>query len=135
LPNPKASPSKPQKAPRLAGDEGAALTERFLKSHEGQRLLATYAEQLKLYLEQNKRYPRAAIRLRHSGTVKVRLHITTDGRFADIRVINPSPFPTLNKAAVQLLRELGRFKPLPESFKKQEEFVIPIAYHLTGGAQ
>lgn len=108
-------------------------TERFLKSQEGKKMMASYVQQLKLYLEQNKRYPRTALRLRQSGTVKIRLKIKTDGEFGEVEVISPSPFKILNNAAVDLLKGLGRFKPLPEKLDNDEEFVIPIAYQLKKG--
>ncbi len=107
-------------------------TENFLKSSEGKQMLASYAEQLKLYLEQNKVYPRIALRMKHSGTVKIKLEIKTDGEFGEIKVVSPSPFNTLNTAAVDLLKGLGRFKPLPSEFKMKEEFIIPIAYQIKG---
>ena len=110
--------------------EEALHTESFLKSREGQDMLLSYSQQLKVYLEQNKTYPRVAQRLKHSGTVKLKLSISTDGEFGKIEVVSPSPFNTLNHAAVTLLKDLGRFKPLPKSFKGSEDFVIPIAYKL-----
>ena len=123
------------KKTKVKGESNQGVTaEKFLKTQAGKKMVASYAQQLKVYLEQNKVYPRAAIRLRHSGIVKVKLQITQDGKFKDIEVIAPSRFRTLNQAAISLLKGLGHFKPLPEILnKKSEEFIIPIAYNLRKG--
>lgn len=88
----------------------------------------SYAQELKVFLEQNKRYPRQAIRLGQAGTVLVKVKIGSDGRFNEIQLEKPSSFPILNKAAVGLFRRLGRFKPLPKGIQANSKFTIPIAY-------
>ena len=98
---------------KLVQEKERKLTEAHLKFQEDEKIISSYAKQLKIYLEKNKNYPRAALRLRQSGVVKVKLQIYKDGRFGDIQVISPSPFDSLNQAAVDLLKHLGSFKPLP----------------------
>jgi len=120
-------------APSESRDLQPELTEEYLRSQEGQQMMASYAEQLKLYLEQNKVYPRTALRLKQSGVVTIKLQIRNDGQFGEIQIASPSPFSTLNQAAVDLLRKLGHFKPLPPKFGTEEEFLIPIAYRLERG--
>ena len=100
--------------------------------HDGEKL-ASYGEQLKVFIEQNKSYPRVAIKMRHKGIVKIKLQIFNDGRFGDIRIITPSRFSTLNKASIGLLRKLGRFKPL-DGATNSKNFIIPIAYNLKGNS-
>lgn len=108
------------------------LVEPFLKSREGRQIMVSYADQLKVYLEQNKVYPRSALKLGHTGIVRIKLQINANGTFGEIQIVSPSPFHTLNQAAIDLLRQLGRFKPLPSNFEGEEEFIVPIAYRLRG---
>ncbi len=102
----------------------------FLKEQIGRQSAQSYSEELKVFLEQNKKYPRLAQRLKQSGTVTLRVKIYADGRFGNVEILNESPFDSLNQAAVDLLKSLGRFKPLPQSFESEENFVIPIAYRM-----
>jgi len=88
----------------------------------------TYAQELKLFLEKNKHYPRQAIRLKQSGVVIVRVRITTRGGFKNVEVTGPSSFPILNQAAINLLNKLGKFKPLPKKLKGDTQFTIPVSY-------
>lgn len=92
----------------------------------------TYVQELQAFLEKNKSYPKTALRLRHSGVVQLRLVIAPDGTFSHVEILNPSPFETLNGAALQLVSGLKAFKPLPSDFKGDGEFIVPIAYRLKG---
>ena len=87
-----------------------------------------YAQELKTYLERNKHYPRQAIRLKQSGTLTVRVRIDSDGTFKRVELVSPSSFPILDRAAIDLLKRLGRFKPLPAHIQANTNFTIPIAF-------
>lgn len=102
-----------------------------IKGEVGKKVLNAYVVELKNYLEKHKRYPRIAAKLRQSGIVKVKLSILQDGTFKDIKVLDPSQYKSLNKSALNLLKELGSFKPLPKEFYPKEEFIIPIKYVLS----
>lgn len=93
----------------------------------------SYAEELKIYLERNKKYPRRALRLKQSGIVLVQLKIKSNGEFGEIELVQPSSFPLLDQAALNLISRLGRFKPLPAGLGSSTNFTIPVAYVLRGG--
>lgn len=90
----------------------------------------TYAQELQSFIEKNRFYPRRAMILEQTGTVKIRLQINPDGRFSQIEVIEPSQFQSLNHAAKDLLSNLKSFKPLPKSFNGNGEFIVPIYYQI-----
>lgn len=94
----------------------------FLKSH--------YLRDLKIFLEQNKKYPRQAILLKQSGIVEIEVHIDSEGKFSNIRIAKTSPFPALNQAAINLLKNLGQFRPPPISLQNHSKFKIPISFDL-----
>jgi len=93
-----------------------------------------YAQQLKLYIEQNKFYPRSARKLKQTGLVRLQVEIDKDGYFRRIQIIEASHHENLNQAALSLIKKLGHFKPLPKEFSKETDFTIPIAYQLLGGS-
>lgn len=90
----------------------------------------SYAQKLKRYLESKTTYPKIARRLRQGGTVKIRLTIHKSGHFREVSIISPSPFHSLNNAAVSLLKNLKKFEPLPYEGRDLESFIIPIVYQL-----
>lgn len=56
-------------------------------------------------------YPRAAVRSGQEGTVRVGLTVGENGRVVAAEVVVPSPWPLLNEAAVQAVRQRWRFAP------------------------
>jgi TonB family protein len=134
LPNSKESTKKILKQERLVKNQDIITETKssVLKSQNNKAVMATYTQQLKLYLEENKVYPRIALRLRQKGIVTIKVLINQNGKFSNIQVVSQSPFSSLNQAAMNLLRSLGQFKPLPAHYQGQQEFIIPIAYRLNG---
>ncbi len=92
------------------------------------KIKLNYVQQLKTYIEQNKFYPRAALRLNQTGVVKIRLEIAPDGLFKNVTIVQTSVHENLNRAALKLVKNLRHFKPLPGIFKDSTPFIIPIAY-------
>ena len=103
-------------------------------SSKGQSLKIknVYVQQLNAYIERNKFYPRAAIKLNQTGEVEIRLEITPQGRFKNVYISKASAHENLNYAALKLIKRLKHFKPLPKSFKASTSFTIPIVYQITG---
>jgi len=91
-----------------------------------------YAQMLQVFIEKNRFYPRPALRLKQQGTVVVSLTILQDGTFSTISLIEESKHTTLNNAALSFLKDLEKFKPLPDSSKVKQEYIIPIFYKIGG---
>ena len=94
--------------------------------------VSTYAQALLHYIEKNRFYPRRALLMEQTGTVTLRLKINTDGTFTSFEIIKASSFDILNQAAVDLVTQLKSFKPLPENYKGNGRFIIPIDYYING---
>ena len=107
--------------------EGSDITDEELAA-----VKLSYTQELKFFLERNKKYPRPARRMRQSGIVKLKVNISQSGQFSNVVILSPAPFSSLNTAAVELFKKLGKFKPLPKDYKGNNEFIIPIAYKLNG---
>ena len=58
-------------------------------------------------------YPDAARRAGHEGTVVVRFNVGQDGRVLAAEPSSPSPWSTLNREALRVVREEWRFPPGP----------------------
>jgi protein TonB len=92
-----------------------------------------YGQALSSYITQNTFYPRRARKMKQTGVVKVKVHISADGEFHHVHLEEGCNHHILNKAAVDLIKKLGRFKPLPEPFNEGLDFVIPIQYKISRG--
>ncbi len=95
--------------------------------------VASYAQDLKDFIERNRFYPRRAMVLEQTGTVTVRLNINAEGAFTGVEIIKASAHEALNRAARDLITELGSFKPLPKAYQGNGEFIVPIQYQLGRG--
>jgi|GEM_PF-3920042 len=101
-----------------------------VRASEGEKLKMSYALELRRYIDRRKTYPKLALRMRHSGSLKVGLIIKKDGAFKNIQIVSSAPFDTLNHAAIDLLKRIRKFKPLPEGINKELAMNIPLTYSL-----
>ncbi len=83
----------------------------------GGRAYNEYVQNLYNQLEQNKRYPLFARKLKVQGIVKVRFRVLRDGTIQNIQITQPSSSEILNRAAIDSLRKSSGHSPLPESLK------------------
>ena len=120
--------TKKQK-PSLGNDQVNAKEIRAASNYFGKMGPASYGQQLVAYIANHRFYPRRAQAMQQTGTVKLRLTINQDGLFTNIEVIEESDFDILNRAAKDLITELGSFKPLPKKFNGSKKFVVPIRYY------
>lgn len=103
-------------------------------SLEQQKVHLTYSQALNVYISQNQDYPRRARRLKQTGTVQVRFHVTPSGEFHHIHLEKACPHHLLNEAALTLIKKLRKFRPLPQAFAQGTEFIVPIQYQITRGS-
>jgi len=102
------------------GQGGAALS-------EGQRYLLTLIQRL----DALKTYPRDSLLREEEGLVILTLVIHPNGQIESSEVSNPSPFLSLNRAALEAARKLPALPPLPSEWTKSIRVKIPISYRLT----
>lgn len=90
-----------------------------------------YTQALRDALAAHHRYPSRAKRFGLTGTVRVAFTIQRDGRFADIHVARSAETPMLDQAALDTVRSLGRFQPLPPTYSGDGWAVsVPLVYRL-----
>jgi protein TonB len=90
-----------------------------------------YLVRLAAHIERHRFYPRMSRRLREQGTVVLRLVLQRDGEFAEIAVNDPSDHDRLDEAALETLRKVGRFDPIPDVLQRERwSILVPIDYRL-----
>ncbi|MEW8062495.1 MAG: energy transducer TonB [Candidatus Thiodiazotropha sp.] len=95
------------------------------------RLEEEYKAALRKAIENNKGYPRRAVRLRQEGEVLVGFTIRRDGVIGALRIVESSGSKLLDTAARRAVEKISGRLPFPEEFKRDQwEFTIPINYGL-----
>jgi protein TonB len=90
-----------------------------------------YLRGLQQAIGRNRFYPQGARRQDLTGVVAVAFTIHADGRLDDIRVSNGSGFDVLDQAALETLRRLGSYKPIPPVTGRSRWPVrVPIVFDL-----
>ncbi len=90
-----------------------------------------YLYELKLFIEQNKIYPKQARMSGHEGKVTVSFTILKDGTITDIKLKESCPFSKLNEAALKLIETIKKFKAIPIELERETwSLNVPIQYSL-----
>lgn len=88
-----------------------------------------YSRALRAALAQRHQYPRRAARFGLTGTAQVTFTIQRDGRFTDIGITASTGSALLDQAALDTVRRLGRFRPLPDGYSAEGwTLSVPLVY-------
>ena len=88
-----------------------------------------YFADLKAHIEQHKHYPIMSRRLGQTGRVVVAFTLHGDGSFTNIHVHQSCPFERLNVAALDAVKRVGRFRPIPKEINTGFlDIQVPIEY-------
>lgn len=93
--------------------------------------IASWHQQVRLYLHRHKRYPRQALARRQEGVVTVRVVIDRRGKVIASALVKSAGQETLDRAAIELL-VIASPLPAPPNDASDHELTldIPIEYHL-----
>ncbi len=89
-----------------------------------------YLTRLRERVEASKVYPPQALRMGLEGKVIVRFVINGSGRIERVELAEASPFPLLNRAAMETIRSLPSLPSLPPALGDRLEVTIPLVYRL-----
>lgn len=110
-----------------AADSGRLGTANGTSASEKER----YSYELRLLLESRMVYPPLSRKLKESGEVLVAFEILKDGRIQEVKVKNASRHARLNQAALSLVNELGKYRPLPDSVGVASlQLEMPLRYEV-----
>lgn len=119
---------QPRKAPTSARVQRKPVAP--VRTHNPQ-LERQYKRSVQQRIEQKKSYPRRAKRMRQMGVVKVSFSINKMGVVSGLRIVQSSKIKSLDQAAMQAVKKVGRFPVFPAGMNKQLiRYIIPIAYQL-----
>ncbi|MFA5255171.1 MAG: energy transducer TonB [Candidatus Omnitrophota bacterium] len=99
---------------------------------ELKRSLLRYQDSVKQKIQEEKRYPRQALRLGKEGTARVFFILVSSGAMQDIQLLQSSGVVDLDSEAMDAIKRAGPFRPFPEGCNKKElQFEIDIAFMIT----
>ncbi|WP_126454544.1 energy transducer TonB [Sulfuriflexus mobilis] len=90
-----------------------------------------YTDALKQAIEARKYYPSRARRRAHEGVAVVAFRVGREGDIKHIHVVRSSSVRILDKAAVNAVHSVGKFKPIPADIRREWwEFEVSLTYNL-----
>ena len=90
-----------------------------------------YKTALQAEIARHRSYPLMARRLRQEGTVAVGFVVQADGRLTAIELLESSGHQLLDEAALAAVREVGRFRPIPEELDRLDwSLSVPLNFRL-----
>lgn len=90
---------------------------------------AIFKAELRAEIEKNKSYPPMSRRLGQTGTVVVAFTLLEDGHIIDVRLDTPSRFERLNESAIEAVKSVHKFKPIPKEWGQAKmDFTVPVNY-------
>lgn len=93
--------------------------------------LKIYGSRVAELLNQNKIYPAMARRLEQQGRVLLKITVDKSGKLLDLKMLKESPFGSLNEAALQMVKKVDQFPPLPKELSHEVvTFNVPVEYKL-----
>lgn len=89
----------------------------------------SYAQAVRLAVLAQRSYPQRARRKKLTGTVVVGFRVFTNGTLESARVIASSGHSILDRAAVNAVNSVGRFKPFPDEINRLHwDFEVPVVF-------
>jgi protein TonB len=90
-----------------------------------------YLAELQRAISGRQRFPEEARRRHKSGVATVAFVVATDGRISQVRIVQSAGDPNLDRAALDALNRLGRFKPIPAVLGRSSwSMRVPIRFDL-----
>lgn len=87
------------------------------------------AEVTKL-VDRNKIYPQDAISREQEGKVVVGITLDRNGNLIDTKIETPSPFQTLNEAAIKTLQGIHKYPDIPAIIPSPIHLHIPLVFRI-----
>ncbi len=110
-----------------SGQRGAAAA--YLKGMEDISPIERYKRKARSLIAKSLEYPDYVKEKGISGTVLLSLHIARSGKVLGVRVKASSGSKVLDRLAIMLIRDIGRFAPFPGDLSLEDLWIdVPIVY-------
>ena len=91
--------------------------------------LALYKAELRALIDKNKSYPPLSKRLGQTGIVVVAFTLLKDGHIIDVRLLKPSRYERLNFSALEAVKKVVKFKPIPQEIGELKmDIKVPVKF-------
>lgn len=92
-------------------------------------VMDAYKAELRATIDKNKYYPTMSRRLGQTGTVVIAFTLLEDGNIVDIRIEKPSLYERLNVSALDAVKKVERFKPIPKEVGEiRMDIKVPVNF-------
>jgi protein TonB len=127
IPRPKVEETKTQEvsssAKALVGTEDSAGRAATVKEN--------YISKVRSKIEANKFYPLISRRMGQTGIAVVGFTLLRDGSIIDLHVHKSSKFDRLDASALDAVKKVGRFSPIPNELgESQLDITVPVKFYL-----
>lgn len=88
-----------------------------------------YKAELRAKIDHNKYYPTLSRRLGQTGTVVIAFTLLEDGNIVNVRIDKPSQYERLNISALDAVKKVERFKPIPKEIGEEKmDIKVPVKF-------
>ena len=94
--------------------EPEKIDENFTKS------LLRYQDSIKQKIQEEKQYPRWALRIGHQGAVRIAFNVLSSGRIENLKLIQSSDFEELDQEALDAVKRASPFLSFPAELNENE---------------
>ncbi|MFA5160276.1 MAG: energy transducer TonB [Candidatus Omnitrophota bacterium] len=102
------------------------LDEAFKKS------FLRYQDSIKQKIQEEKTYPRAALRIGYQGASRIAFKVLSSGRVENLRLVQSSSFKELDREALDAVRRASPFRTFPADLKASEiEVAVDIVFKIS----
>lgn len=111
----------PEETPAPAEAPDEKLKQSFLR----------YQDSIKQKIQEEKTYPRAALRIGYQGTARIAFRVLSSGRVEDLRLVRSSNFKQLDQESLDAVQRASPFRAFPEGFEISEiEIEVDIIFRI-----
>ena len=96
-------------------------------------LKASYEARLAAWLARYKRYPPMAKRRGQEDLIELEFTIDPQGKVLSHRIINPSPYKSLNRAVIKMITRASPLPAIPTAIQGNKDrftFIVPVIFEL-----
>ncbi len=102
------------------------LDEAFKKS------FLRYQDSIKQKIQEERTYPRAALRIGYQGASRIAFKVLSSGRVEDLRLVQSSSFKALDQEALDAVKRASPFLAFPEDLTETEiEIEVDIIFKIS----
>lgn len=109
----------------------AEAPEPVQEEEELKKSLLRYQDSIKQKIQQEKQYPRWALRVGHEGGVRISFSVLSMGQIKELRLLKSSGFDELDKEAIEAVKRASPFAAFPKMLEDDEiRIEIEIVFYL-----